>query len=163
MCGADKMTSDEEGIDFDDPLVEPTIQRPTIRWKAWIRTMTLPIFITLYWVGLWNLLDLYVLGTFTISRGYWWRDLGYIGLGMGGMVSLRWLWPLPVEDKVALFSRVLLMGSLGIIFWTGAWNVIDVGIIRTTVWREIIYVIIAVPVLGLLDIFCKEEGEEDLL
>ena len=71
----------------------------------WFRVLSLPCVSILYWVGLWNFLDRYCWGAYSIAKGYWLRDTLYILIGAGGIVALKFVWP---RKKVPLGRRAAL-------------------------------------------------------
>lgn len=137
----------------------------------WGRILVLPFAAILYWVGLWNFLDRYVLPQYSLSEGYAWRDALYIVSGMTGMFCLKLFWRQPSREIHAPFSwsfqmlrflRLYLTVSAAIVFWTGCWNLFDTQV-QTSALREICYMVVATVVLFLLDVFGNSKSLRYLL
>jgi hypothetical protein len=138
----------------------------------WMRMVCLPFVAILYWVGLWNLLDRYVLEPYSIEHGYVWRDAGYIVLGMGGLFALKLGWRMPARrpdapfewgTETLRFTRLYLTVTFAIVFWTGAWNAFDnQPVYGTSAWREIIYIVVATPLLFVLDVVANSKSMRHL-
>lgn len=128
----------------------------------WSRILLLPLIGIVYWVGVWNLLNLYVLEQYSISAGYVWRDGLYVLIGTAGNVLLKLLWPVasvarrgtPFSWRVQFLRYVRLFASVSfsIVFWTGAWNVVDASWAASTITRDVVLILVSVPLLFLLDV-----------
>lgn len=117
----------------------------------------------MYWVGLWNLLNLYVLPEYSVPNGHLWRDALYVVLGTAGNVIIKIFWPqVSVQQQpgepfrwrnhLLRYLRLFCSVSLGIVFWTGAWNYIDASWYTSSRNRELLYMCLSVPLLFLLDV-----------
>lgn len=103
----------------------------------------------------------------SIARGVWWRDLLYIALGLAGIVVLKMWWPsrraitegpFSWSRQMLRFTRLLITVTLAIVFWTGAWNLLDNGGWPSSIWRELFYIGASLPLLVLLDVFCNSKS-----
>lgn len=130
--------------------------------QRWFRILALPVVGIIYWVGLWNLLNLYVLPEYGVPAGFIRRDGLYILVGTIGNLAIKLYWPPRVfsregesfqwRHQLIRFLRLLCVVSLGVVFWTGAWNFIDTAWYESTRNRELVYIVIAIPILFFLDV-----------
>ncbi len=65
--------------------------------------------------------------------------------------------------EVVRVTRLWLTVTLAVVFWTGAWNVIDNAGPATTAMRELAYVALAVPSLLLLDVVANPRALRHML
>ena len=59
----------------------------------YVRVVLLPFVIVTFWLGAWNLFDVYLWGHLAFYQdGYVWRDMAYLLAGVAGLIAVKAVW-----------------------------------------------------------------------
>ncbi len=144
----------------------------------WLRVLLQPIVIVIFWIGAWNLFDRFVFPDYAFyNEGFVWRDLMYIVSGTGGLLAVKYIWGRfkfeDEKDKFGLpkfswrprvwrYMRLMTTMVFGTICWCGSWNLFDYAI-PSTWYRELLYIIVPIPILFLMEVFLRSSSLRFLL
>lgn len=150
----------------------PRFRKVSASILRWSRMILLPIAVVVFWLSLWNLLDKFFLWHYSFENGFVWRDLAFVLVGLGGVIAIKVFWPQkPLKNdgssfewpqKLIRFARFMIAMSAATLFWCGTWNFLD-GIIESTLTRELVYLVLTIPLIFVLEIFCRSSSIKYML